>query len=152
MTPDLDSTLSHLVAALTDFKAFLEAEASALASQDAATLADLLPRRNEMHRTLAGRWLALAQRAGTTEPKGLADLRTRLFGNQPPSSQWAQLEALVHASDRLNQVNGRLIEEQMRRTEVALQILRNSMAGRGIYGSDGRITDIHNQNRRIDSA
>lgn len=152
MNTQLDDAIDQLGLALTDFNSFLEAEAAALASQDADKLSELLPRRNELHRTLAKRWLAIAQLAGTQAPKGLADLRGRLFPSQRPTANWERLEALVHASDRLNQVNGRLMEAQMHRTQVALGILQNSMASRGLYGADGRVTELQSMNRRIDSA
>lgn len=152
MTSTADSALTRLRATLADFNAFLEEEAAALAGQDTERLGEMLPRREALHRELASHWLALAQAAGAAQPKGLADLRQRLFGPGQPSEPWLELEALVHASDRLNQVNGRLIEEQMRRTQVALQVLRNSLASHGIYGADGRVTDIQSLNRRIDSA
>ncbi|MEW6677083.1 MAG: flagellar protein FlgN [Pseudomonadota bacterium] len=152
MTPELDTALGRLTATLTDFNSFLEEEAAALMGQDAERLSGLLPRRNELHRALAGAWLSLAKLAGTQEPRGLADLRARLFPQGPLPTQWTRLEALVHASDRLNQVNGRLMEEQMRRTQVALQILQNSVASRGVYGSDGRMAGLYATARTIDSA
>jgi flagellar biosynthesis/type III secretory pathway chaperone len=151
MSP-LEAALTQLNHALTDFTSFLEEEAVALASQDAESLTALLPRRNEIHRTLASRWLDLAKVAGTDEPKGLSDLKSRLFPGTTPSPAWQTLEELVHVSDRLNRVNGRLMEEQMRRTQVAMQILQHSLASRGVYGADGRVTDFMNLNRRIDSA
>jgi flagellar biosynthesis/type III secretory pathway chaperone len=152
MTAQIDTAIQQLTHALNDFNAFLETEAAALASQDAEKLGGLLPRRNELHRILASRWLAVAQAAGIQAPKGMAELRGRLFPSGHPSTDWERLEALVHASDRLNQVNGHLMEAQMRRTQVALQILQNSMASRGLYGADGRVTDIHSPTRKIDSA
>lgn len=151
MSP-LDHALAQLNLALTAFARFLEDEALALAAQDADKLTALLPQRNEIHRLLASRWLDLARLAGTDQPQGLADLRQRLFAQAPPPRAWQELEELVHASDRLNRVNGLLIEEQMRRTQAALQVLQNSLSSRGVYGADGRVTDILNTNRRIDSA
>lgn len=148
----IDKALAQLNQALTDFARFLEDEALALASQDPDKLSALLPKRDEIHRLLASRWLELARLAGTDQPKGLNDLRQRLFAQAPPPKAWRELEELVHASDRLNRVNGRLIEEQMRRTQVALQVLQHSLSSRGVYGADGRVTGILNTNRRIDSA
>lgn len=148
----LEDTITQLNQALGDFIQFLEAEAVALAAKDAETLGSLLPRRNEIHRTLAGRWLDIAKQAGIEEPKGLADMRMRLFANAPPSPAWQKLEELAHASDRLNTINGRLIEEQMRRTQAAMQVLQNSLSSRGLYGADGKVSGFMNVNRRIDSA
>lgn len=148
--PALDATLDRLLQTLGAFNQLLEDEALALASQDVARLSALLPRRDELHRALAQEWLGLSQLAGLPAPTHLEALSARLFADPPPP-RWAALTALVHAAERLNQVNGRLIEEQMRRTQVALQILRNSAASRAIYGADGQLTDLPNLHRRIDS-
>lgn len=152
MSGNLENTLAQLEHTLGIFCQFLEEEAMALAGQDAEKLAAMLPRRDEMHRMLATHWLQLAKLAGTDNPQGLADLRQRLFSQVPPPQAWLRLEELVHASDRLNKVNGRLMEEQMRRTQVALQILQHSVTHRGVYDAGGKLTDFLNQNRRIDSA
>jgi flagellar biosynthesis/type III secretory pathway chaperone len=151
MTP-FDADLQRLNQALSEFIAFLEEEAIALAAQDSARLEALLPRRGECHRKLAHGWMKLSDHAGTQKPSGLLGMRARLFANGPTSDDWQRLEELVHTSDRLNRVNGRLIEEQMRRTQAAMQVLQNSISSRGVYGADGRVTDLFNVNRRIDSA
>ncbi len=148
----VDTPLTRLNQALADFIQFLEEEAVALAARDAEQLGALLPRRNEIHRALAGHWMELARSAGIDQPKGLADMRKHLFAAGPVSPDWRKLEELAHVSDRLNHVNGRLIEEQMRRTQAAMQVLQNSLASRGVYGADGKVTDFMNLNRRIDSA
>lgn len=147
-----EETLALLNQALADFIALLEEEAVALSAQNSEQLTALLPRRNGAHRVLASLWMKLAQSAGTEKPTGLADLRERIFAGARPSSTWQRLEELVHASDRLNQINGRLIEEQMRRTQTAMQVLQSTLASRGLYGADGRVADFLNVNRRIDSA
>ena len=149
---NLEDALSQLNQTLGEFIKFLEEEAIALASQNAEGLTALLPKRNEIHRVLAGRWLELAKHANTDAPQGLADLRKRLFANAPPPVAWQQLEELVRVSERLNNINGRLIEEQMRRTQAAMQVLQQSLSSRGVYGADGRVADFLNVNRRIDSA
>jgi flagellar biosynthesis/type III secretory pathway chaperone len=148
----VEHALGQLNQALADFIQLLEEEAVALAARDAERLGALLPRRNEIHQALAGRWMELARLAGTDEPEGLADMRKRLFADGPVSPGWRKLEELAQVSDRLNHINGRLIEEQMRRTQAAMQVLQNSLASRGVYGADGKVADFMNLNRRIDSA
>lgn len=148
----LEDSITQLNQSLGDFIRFLEEEAVALAAKDAETLGGLLPRRHEIHRALAGGWMAIARQAGVEAPKGLADMRERLFANAPPPPAWRKLEELAHVSDRLNQINGRLIEEQMRRTQAAMQVLQNSLSDRGLYGADGKMSNFMNVNRRIDSA
>lgn len=148
----LEASITQLNHALGDFIQFLEEEAVALAAKDADALGNLLPRRNEIHRMLAGSWLALSKQAGVEEPKGLQDMKRYLFANNPPPPSWQRLEELAHVSDRLNHINGRLIEEQMRRTQAAMQVLQSSLSSRGVYGADGKVSNFMNVNRRIDSA
>lgn len=152
MSP-LQDSIMQLNQVLGDFIQFLEEEAVALAAKDAEALGNLLPRRNEIHRALAGKWLDIARHAGVETPKGLLDMRKRLFADTPPPPAWQKLEELAHVSDRLNHINGRLIDEQMRRTQAAMQVLQNSLSSRGgLYGADGKVSGFMDMNRRIDSA
>ncbi len=148
----LDDTLSHLNLTLTDFIKFLEEEAVALASQNADALTSMVPKRDEIHRALATQWLHLAKLAGTQAPQGLSELRDHLYAKSTPSRAWQQFEELVHVTDRLNRINGRLIEEQMRRNQAAMQVLQRSLTHREVYGADGKVSGFPNMNRRIDSA
>jgi flagellar biosynthesis/type III secretory pathway chaperone len=75
----------------------------------------------------------------------------RAFADAIPSADWQLLEKLTADAARLNRVNGRLIEEQMRRTQAAMQVLQ-SASTRSLYGADGRFSDGLNLNRSIDSA
>ena len=135
---------------LTAFIALLEEEAIALAAQNTDTLATLLPRRNEAHRQLAQAWTALASAAGITPTSPMPAVREALFAQRPPNPAWQTLEQLTHDADKLNRVNGRLIEAQMQRTETAMQVLRNNLAHRGVYGSDGRVSNVFQSTRSID--
>jgi len=148
----LDDTLSQLHQTLAEFIKFLEEEAMALASQNADALTSMIPRRDAIHRALAAQWLHLAKIAGTDAPQGLTELREHLFAKSSPSKAWQQLEELVHVTDRLNRINGRLIEEQMRRNQAAMQVLQRSLTNREVYGADGKVSGFPNMNRRIDSA
>jgi len=146
-------SLNNLNQTLADFVSLLEEEAVALAAQDADRLAALLPKRNAMHGTLAERWLKLAGLAGAENNPSLIVLREAFFGEQQrPTAAWQQLEQLAHASDRLNRVNAKLIDEQMRRTQAALQVLQSTLTSRGVYGANGRVSDMFKINRSIDSA
>jgi len=146
----IESILVRLNQTLTRYARLLEEEALAL--RDADRLAALLPRREEIHHELAEQWRELAQQAGGMPPAGLADLRQRLEAQSPSSPAWQELVELAHTTDRLNRVNARLIEEQMRRTQAALQVLRHSLSSREVYGADGRLADFLRTHRRIDSA
>lgn len=149
----LDQTIAGLNQALLEFTALLEEEAVALAAPDPSALTPLLPRRDKSHRALANHWLKLAQLAGTPSAAGINAMREHFFAKTPPSPAWQELERLAHSAERLNNINGRLIEEKMRRTQIAMQVLQSTLSQRsGVYGADGRVTDFMTSNRKIDSA
>jgi flagellar biosynthesis/type III secretory pathway chaperone len=58
---------------------------------------------------------------------------------------------LTQEAARLNRINGRLIEEQMRSTQAAMQVLQSASI-RSLYGSDGRLSNVLDNYRSIDSA
>jgi flagellar biosynthesis/type III secretory pathway chaperone len=65
---------------------------------------------------------------------------------------WQETEAQVHRAEQLNRLNSKLIDEQLRRTQAAAQVLRAAAGGRTLYGADGRMSDSLIQNRSIDTA
>ncbi len=136
---------------LSDFLALLAEEAEALTSNDPERLGAINQTRQDSSRHLSELWRQLAEQFGLPSDTGLSTLRMRAFVGQPPSPNWLQLETLSQEAARRNKVNGRLIEEQMRRTQAALQILQ-SASSRGLYGADGRFNNTLNTNRSIDTA
>lgn len=150
MTP-FDAQLHKLSQHLEGFLALLEEESLALASGNSERLSDLTGQRQFASRQLGDDWKQLAAHLGLSADAGLPALRLRAFSDVPPSALWLQLEKLTHEAARLNRVNGRLIDEQMRRTQTALQVLQGA-SSRGLYGSDGRLNDVLNTTRSIDSA
>lgn len=148
----LEDTLTRLNQALGDFIALLEEEAVALAAQNPDRLSELVGKRNATYKALAIQWLKLAEMTGTPSLRSLDDLKKKLFATTRPPASWQTLEEQVHKAERLNKVNGQLIQEQMQRTQAALQVLQNSLVNRGIYGADGRLNDFSSRNRQIDSA
>ncbi len=143
--------LNTLNQQLESFLALLEEEAIALASSHSDRLVELTHLRHSASRNLAEHWQRLAEQLGLPADAGLPALRMRAFADSPPSADWQRLEKLTEAAARLNRVNGRLIEEQMLRTQAALQVLQ-SASSRNLYGADGRLNDILNIHRSIDSA
>jgi flagellar biosynthesis/type III secretory pathway chaperone len=136
---------------LETFAALLEEEAIALASGNSDRLSELTQQRHVASQRLAEHWRRLTETLGLPADAGLPALRLRAFIDTSPSADWQQLEKLSHEAARLNRVNGRLIEEQMRRTQAAMQILQGA-SSRSLYGADGRLSDILNSKRSIDSA
>jgi len=150
MTP-LDPILKALNQELEAFLALLEEEAIALASGNSDRLGELTHIRHGASQRLAEQWQRLATSLGLSGHAGLPALRLRAFADATPSADWLLLEKLTYEAARLNRVNGRLIEEQMRRTQAAMQVLQ-SASTRSLYGADGRLSDVLNVNRSIDSA
>lgn len=136
---------------LEQFLILLEEEALALSTGDSERLTDLTHQRQSVSRQLADAWQHIAGQLGLDAKAGLPALRLRAFNGLPPSTDWQRLEQLTHEAARLNRINGRLIEEQMRRTQSALQVLQ-SASSRSLYGADGRLNDLLNSTRSIDSA
>jgi|GEM_PF-1073619 len=146
-----DPSLIALNQQLTSFIALLEAEAIALTGGQSEQLADVTSQRQIASQQIAEGWRELAAQLGLPPDAGLPALRLRAFSDAAPNQQWLQMEKLAHDAARLNRINGRLIEEQMRRTQTALQILQ-SASSRNLYGADGRLNDLLNTTRSIDTA
>jgi len=151
MTTLLDPHLKPLNQALEAFLALLEEEAIALASGNSDRLGELTHQRHVASQHLAEHWRRLAELLGLPADAGLPALRMRACADATPSANWQLLEKLTADAARLNRVNGRLIEQQMRRAQAAMQILQ-SASSRSLYGADGRLSDTLNLNRSIDSA
>jgi flagellar biosynthesis/type III secretory pathway chaperone len=143
--------LKALNSALEGFLALLEEESIALVSENSEQLEALTHQRHGASQQLAENWRQLAELLGLPGNASLPALRMRAFVDTTPSSDWQRLEKLTAEAARLNRVNGRLIEEQMRRTQAAMQVLQ-SASTRNLYGADGRLSDLLNINRSIDSA
>ncbi len=153
MTP-LNDRIALLARDLRALLALLEKEALALGSGDADGLSRLLAERQALSLGIADHWKAVAAQLGMPPGSGFAALRDKALSAPPPraTAAWRELESLSRDASRLNQVNGRLIEEQMRRNQAAMQVLQSAAANRGIYGSDGRVADFLHVNRSIDTA
>jgi flagellar biosynthesis/type III secretory pathway chaperone len=150
--------LNDLLAVLTrDMKAFLtllEEESAALAAAQSDRLSRLVLERQTLSLGIADHWKQVAARLGMPAQAGFAALRDKALADpaQTQPAAWRELEGLAREASRLNQVNSRLIDEQLRRNQAAMQILQSAAANRGIYGADGRVTDFFNVQRSIDSA
>lgn len=151
MIAPLTPRLHALNQALEAFLALLEEETIALANANSDRLGQLTHERHIASQSLAELWRQLAEQLGLAANAGLPALRMRAFADAMPSADWQLLEKLSADAARQNRINGRLIEEQMRRTQAAMQVLQ-SASTRSLYGADGRFSDGLNLNRSIDSA
>lgn len=150
MSP-LDDSLLQVTQDLGGFIELLAEEARHLVSGDSERLAAAIAQRDAISSRLALHWRTLAALLDMPANAGLAALKAR--GQTTVSAAaWRQLETLALEAEHLNRVNGRLLEEQMRRTQAAMQVLQNALASRSLYGADGRVSGFPEINRRIDEA
>ena len=146
-TPSNAPHLADLASELDRFSTLLEQEAAALGSGTADALAPLIAQREAMNRRLASLWQALLDSVGLPAGAALATVRERCGGEA-----WHQVEQQLQRTERMNRLNSRLIDEQLRRTQAAVQVLQSAAGNRTLYGADGRMSDFSNLNRTIDTA
>ncbi|PIV89171.1 MAG: hypothetical protein COW48_01840 [Hydrogenophilales bacterium CG17_big_fil_post_rev_8_21_14_2_50_63_12] len=147
------STIAHLDALARELSAFinlLEQEAAALATNQADALAPLIAQRETTNRRLADLWQALTRELALPATTTLAALREHCDVLAPEA--WRQVEDRARHAERLNRLNSLLIDEQLRRTQAAVQVLRSAAGSRTLYGADGRMSDSLNPKRSIDTA
>ncbi len=119
----------------------LEAERDALRAADADKLLALtaakLDHVSALHRLASARGEKLAR-------SGWQNVTTALvaFGPSPEGAlvrrEWSELLSLAATARRLNDVNGRLIANQQRHFDGALQSLLHAAGVPPVYGADGR--------------
>ena len=141
-TPSNAPHLADLASELDRFSTLLEQEAAALGSGKADALAPLIAQREVMNRRLASLWQALLDSVGLPAGAALATVRERCGGEA-----WQQVEQQLQRTERMNRLN-----EQLRRTQAAVQVLQSAAGNRTLYGADGRMSDFSNLNRTIDTA
>ncbi len=142
--------LDALARELAAFISLLEQEAAALAANQADALTPLIAQREAANRRIASLWQALTSGLGQSATSSLAALREQCLSLAPES--WRQVEEMARHAERMNRLNSRLIDEQLRRTQAAVQVLSNAAGSRTLYGADGRVSEFLNPNRSIDSA
>ncbi|MDD5388215.1 MAG: flagellar export chaperone FlgN [Gallionellaceae bacterium] len=142
--------LDALARELATFISLLEQEAAALAANQADALTPLISQREAANRRIASLWQTLTSSFGQPASTGLSALREQCIGLAPES--WRQMEEMTRHAERMNRLNSRLIDEQLRRTQAAVQVLRNAAGSRTLYGADGRMSESLNPNRSIDTA
>jgi len=146
----LSAHLDALAHELSAFISLLEQEAAALAANQADALTPLIAQRESANRRLAERWLDLTSELRLPITTALAVLREHCLGQAPES--WRQVEEMVRHAERLNRLNSHLIDEQLRRTQMAVQVLHSAAGSRMLYGADGHMSELPNSNRDIGSA
>lgn len=78
------------------------------------------------------------QRQQLLQQTGLDGLLQRQTTDTPLGQSWQQLTTLASQARELNQLNGRIINMRLQRTQEALAVLRNNDSTTPVYGPDGQ--------------
>jgi len=149
LEPCLQALAEHLAALRTT----LETEGEALQRGDADALPACIGRKEAQAKALAAAWSELTARLGLTESTSRAAVEQAIARVDPGlSATWTGIVGLVDAIGRLNRLNGQLIQEQMHRTQAALEILQTAAGQAALYGADGRSIELLGPNRNIEEA
>jgi flagellar biosynthesis/type III secretory pathway chaperone len=141
-------TADALITALRDFIALLNLESAALAGNDAEALAGHAARKQQLAQALAAQWQALLMALDLKPEASLSNLRDSGL----PAEVAETVQRLSKEADRINQINGKMIEEQIRRTQAAMNFLQRASAAHALYGADGLMVGTGKRNRSIDQA
>lgn len=79
-----------------------------------------------------------AQRQQRTQQSGLAEQLSTSTPDTPLGQLWQHLTDLATQARDLNQLNGRMINMRLQRTQAALEVLRNDEQRPSVYGPDGQ--------------
>ncbi len=138
----LHPVLQDIASYLDELKQTLVAEYEAIAHDDIGKLTSLAEtklRLSEILDDLEQEKLRQLKTAGLDLSKtGLDDYLCRQENSQNPlQGLWQRIRTLSHDCQRLNQINGIIIEKQRRRTETTLAILYGRPAESDLYTATG---------------
>lgn len=139
MTP-IETTLAELRHALNEFIALLKRESTALEDLQPEGLATIVAEKTRWAETANSAWQKLVATSRTMA--GPASSLDQTLSTQPGLvTLWTEIKILTDKAARLNQGNNVLIEAQLRRTRLALDVLTTAANRGGVYGADGQLQD-----------
>jgi flagellar biosynthesis/type III secretory pathway chaperone len=132
----------------------LTLEGEALQRGDAEALPELTAAKEGHARALASAWTALTGQLHLTPPVTRQAIEQALDARSEAAvaEAWSAIVGLIAETERQNRYNGRLIEEQLRRTRSALDILQSAARQQALYGADGHRIELLSPHRSIDEA
>ncbi len=150
---ELGANFETLSTCLEALRATLAAEGEALQKGDADALPEYIGRKEAEARALVAAWGELATRLGLSELASCEAVEQALDRAAPELiARWADIVRLIDEIGQLNRLNGQLIQEQLRRTQTALEILQTAAGQGALYGADGHSIELFGSNRSIDEA
>ncbi len=139
----LESDLSRLDKTVTE-------ENSKLTAGQVESLPDLARVKEITTARLAAGWSALLGHIGAGTSRRQVEDALSSLGDPALMQSWHRILALTEQVERLNRLNGRLIDDLMLRTQSALQILQSASRERNLYGANGHVVGLFSPKRTID--
>lgn len=151
---ELHGRLDALAGLLRNLLETITREGEALQKGDAEALPELTTTKEQHARALASAWTALTDQLGLPSPVSRQSIEQALHARSDPllTEAWSRILGLVGETERMNRLNGRLIEEQLSRTQSALEILQSAASQHALYGADGHSMELTSPQRSIDEA
>ena len=142
-TPVLD----NLALELRGFASALEAEATALSSNDMAALGREIAEKERLAKSVAMAWSEAVAWLRGQSTTGLNQ------GLDIPASvlpEWQTIVELARRTDTLNRRNGQMTDALLNRTRGALEVLQAAARPVHLYGADGHMLDLPGQGHTLD--
>lgn len=151
---DVARRLDTLYERLSALRESLVREAEVLRSGSPDPLTELAQQKERLIQAVGQALTELGTILGLQGPVRRLHIQTALDARPDPRLRqaWQRVLTLADEAERLNRLNGRLIEEQMRRNHSALEVLQSAAQRRSLYGADGHAVDLFTPNRSIDEA
>lgn len=147
----VDRSLEDLRHALVEFTLLLEREANALTDIQPTALASVVEEKTHWADRANNAWQQLALSCRREMAPG-ESLDHCLTFEPRYGGTWLEIKELAAKADRLNQGNNVLIEAQLRRTKIAMDVLQTAASRGGVYGADGHMMDSFQANKTLDKA
>ncbi len=148
MTEQTQSLLARLQAETIAFNQFydtLQAEQKALTSNDVSALATVsqikLRQVETLNRLAAERVRHLASLGFRTDSFGMDLWLTR--ASDPERNAWNELLEIARKASASNQLNGKLIQQNLKHHQQALTVLMTAANQVSLYGADGQPQGIY---------
>ena len=145
---DLVKNLEAELRAFQDFIQVLQTEQDALVQGNVDPLLELARIKSEkvvlLSQLAESRTRFLSEQGCSQEHGGMAKwLQQQRGGGNPQIAElWQQLLALAENAQQLNQINGSMIETQLRNNQQALAILQTAAKQSTLYGPDGQTQSL----------
>lgn len=145
----LEHALDELRSALIEFVSLLEREASALQLGQNDELATVVAEKTGWAEAASTAWNRLVIASGIDVTKG-ESLDQALGADPRFQAGWQDVRRLAKTAERLNHGNSALIEAQLQRTRLALDVLQSASNRTSLYGANGRMVDGFSSGHTLD--